>query len=590
MAGRASGTGSILARSRLMPFDALAMAAVADELSATLSGGQVQKIIQPSANSVALAIYAGGSLRWLLESSDAKYARVSLAEGKLAKAFPTPSSFVMLLRKYLEGARLRQIENVRYERILSATFAGREDEYVLVAEVMGKHSNVLLLDSRRFILGALKIVHPKQSRVRPVRPGQMYEQPPFRGRDPEIFEEGQRVDPSEDPSSFTSLLRTAPPDTQLKKALMGLLPGAGPFLADQIARKSGSEGNEPLSQADIERVGEAASDLLSLRTTRDWRPSIFTDPRGRLDYAPYAPLGVTDSRPAAGMTAAIEEVSGEDESHDALSTLRETLLHEINRARKSVSGRIHSLEEGLQASADADALMQKGQLLLAYAHTLSPRASLLEIPDLDTTIELDPQRTPAENAERLFRRYRKLKDARRRIPAMLAAAKEDLERLNEAATFARLAGSEADLQALGRELKPVEEKGAGSARNKRRGPPKYRFEGVTAVVGRSAKENEEVTFRVARGEDVWFHARGRTGAHLVILGGGKKLSEEETSAAAELAAYFSEGREDTAVDVDVAAVRDVRKIARGAPGKVTYRNSRTVRVRPRMDRWTRVGS
>jgi predicted ribosome quality control (RQC) complex YloA/Tae2 family protein len=571
-----------------MPFDALAMAALADELSTALPGGQVQKIIQPSANSIALAVYAQGSQRWLVASADPRYARVSQVSGKLAKAFPTPSPFVMLLRKYLEGARVRDVTVPRYERILEVTFAAGEEEYVLVVEVMGKHSNVLLLSSERIILGALKVVHPKQSRVRPVRPGQPYERPPFRGRDVELFGEGGRVDPTVDLAAFTALLGQAPPETPLGKALQGLLPGAGPFLATQIAVKAGYGPQTEAGALEVQPVAQAAQDLYSLPSTHAWRPTVFTDAKGRLDYAPYEPAGVREPSPTAGMSAAIEQIAGEEEGHDALATLRGALLADIERARRRVSGRIHSLQEGLRSSGDADDLMQQGQLLLAYGHTLSPRADLLEIPELDTRIELDPRMTPAENAERMFRRYRKLKDAARRIPGMLASAAEELERFDETATFARLAGSEADLESLRRELTKEDKAAPAKKQNTRRGPPRYRLDGLTAVVGRSAKENEEVTFRIARGEDAWLHARGRTGAHVIIPGGGKGLSDEQLSAAAELAAYFSEGREDTAVDVVVAAVRDVRKVPKGAPGKVTYRNARTVRVKPGIDKWARI--
>src|SRR5579859_3992688 len=160
-----------------MPFDSLAMAAVADELRDAMLGGRIQKIIQPSETSVALSVYANGASRWMLASADARHARVHLVSGKLAKAFPTPSAFVMLLRKYLEGAHLASIDQLPDERVLRVTGSSRASATTLVVEVMGKHSNVILVAEDR-ILGALKIVPPHRSRVRPILIGREYVPPP----------------------------------------------------------------------------------------------------------------------------------------------------------------------------------------------------------------------------------------------------------------------------------------------------------------------------------------------------------------------------------------------------------------------------
>jgi predicted ribosome quality control (RQC) complex YloA/Tae2 family protein len=199
-------------------------------------------------------------------------------------------------------------------------------------------------------------------------------------------------------------------------------------------------------------------------------------------------------------------------------------------------------------------------------------------------IPLDPRLGAVENAERYFRRYRKLRDARRRIPPLLLEARTELDRLQEIDTFVALAETEADLQAVRRELEPEEPKKKQAHPEKRGGRKRYTWEGYSALVGRTARENEEVTFRLAARDDLWLHARGRAGAHVVLRGPGEP-GQDVVHAAAGLAGYFSSGRSDTAVDVDVARVRDVRKVAGGPPGKVTYRNFRTVRVPPSLGQW-----
>jgi predicted ribosome quality control (RQC) complex YloA/Tae2 family protein len=231
--------------------------------------------------------------------------------------------------------------------------------------------------------------------------------------------------------------------------------------------------------------------------------------------------------------------------------------------------------------------MTQGQLVLAYSYAIEPNQRELALPEMEMVIPLQPDLAPAANAERYFRRYRKLRDAREKIPALLADAQREAERLRDLRGFARLADSEGELRALLRDVQPTEV--ARGKSPQRSGPPRYRRGPLTALVGRNARENEEVTFRFASRGDTWLHARERTGAH-VILRGDAEPDEAAVEAAAALAAYFSEGRTDSAVDVDVASVRDVRKIPGGPPGRVTYRNFRTVRVRPGLDEWSRDGN
>jgi predicted ribosome quality control (RQC) complex YloA/Tae2 family protein len=235
--------------------------------------------------------------------------------------------------------------------------------------------------------------------------------------------------------------------------------------------------------------------------------------------------------------------------------------------------------------------MEQGQLLLAYQYALKPGESRLEIPELEMTIPLDPTLSATDNAERLFRRYRKLRDAHSKIPPLIEEAEAEAARLADLEAFARLAESEADLRAVRRDLAgpPEEPAGKKPKADKRRGPARMALDGYTALVGRSARENEEVTFRLARRDDLWLHARERTGAHVILQGGGPDPPAGMVEAAAALAAYYSEGRSDSYVDVDVTPVRNVRKIPGGPAGRVTYHHFRTVRVKPSNEEWQQSG-
>ncbi|GAC1514083.1 MAG: NFACT RNA binding domain-containing protein [Chloroflexota bacterium] len=571
-----------------MPFDAITMAAVADEVEAAASSGRIQRILQPSPFAVALAAYTGGAQFWLVLSADPEHARAHMTREKQIKAFATPSAFVMLLRKYLEGARLLGATATRGERILTVRCRGA-NEIRLIAEVMGRHSNVILVDADDTILGAVKGVSPRQSSVRPIAPGLPYHTPPEQGRDTVIFPPGGRVDPYRSPGDFESLLGDVPASVPLRTALQGLLLGSNPFLVGQIMQRAGLPADKEVGRAAIAAVLAAAIEIYSLYATRAWQPCTFVNNRGRTDACPYPPVGVRDVEPVESISAALDVAASGRESQDAYSVARRRLIDDIGKRARALKGRLAALQEGLDAAAGADYVKEQGQLVLAYGYSVTTGADVLEIPDLHTSIPLDPRLSPADNAERLFKRYRKLRDARLKIPALQQATKQAVERLEEMSRFAQIAESDAALSEIRRDLEGDDrsEVGKHGTTRKRQGPPRYRFQDVTAVVGRNARENEEVTFKVARRDDLWLHARERTGAHVVLTGTGE-VGDAVLEAAAELAAYFSDGRDDTGVDVDITQVRNVRKIPGGPPGRVTYGHFRTVRVLPSRGRWTPV--
>lgn len=571
-----------------MPFDTMTMAAIADELADQAVGGQIQRIIQPSASAVALAIYAHGQQRWLVCSADAQYARVAFAHAKLAKAFATPSSYVMLLRKHLEGTRLRGAEQVHEERILSLTCAAPGRAVRLITEVMGKHSNVVLVDEDDAVLGAIKIVPPRQSRVRPILPGHPYRPPPAHPRDPTIFLPGPRLDPFEFRDHLRGVLRLCAPGTDLRSALLGILPGCSPFMADEILLRAGVHQPALIENADLEAVLSSARDLYGRLRTRTWEPTTFINARGRWDFSALPPAGGSQVTTANSMSDAVDACWGQAETRDALEVTRRALMSEIERALRTAARRVASLRQGLAASVDADEVKERGQLILAYQYLLEPRASELAIPDLERTIALDPKLTPSENAERVFRRYRKLRDAATRLPEMVAEAEAEYDRIVELRVFAQLADSEGALKDMHREISPAPPTPPNSKQKNRtkRGPLRFRLGDSIAIVGRNARENEEVTFRLANRDDLWLHTRGRTGAHVVLRAGQEGPSDGLLTAAAQLAAYYSEGRHDSRVDVDIAAARDIRKVPGGPPGLVTVRHERTLTISPGIDGWT----
>lgn len=576
-----------------MPFDIFTMAATRDELERTAIGTRVDKVIQPSRFAVALRLWGPGVSCSLLISADSRYSRVHATTDKLAKAFETPSPFVMLLRKYLTGSHIQAVRQVRLERVLMVDIATKPAGAVtLVTEVMGNRSNIILVDGAEKILGAIKLIGPRQSRVRHILPHVSYILPPPQSR-PAIFGSEPKLDLLDTALTLDRLqaeLAQAPADATIREALLGLLQGCSPSIATDIATRAGYSAAQSLSSVEKQALAEAIQDQFSLLRTRQWAPIVMYRDGDPVDYRAYDRPPVEGARPAVSMSAAVEIVNQGLESLDALKASRERLQREVDRRRSEVSARLASLARGLRTAEKTDELREAGNLILGYQYQIAPGSPALEIPEMDRTISLDPSLGAVENAEKYFKRYRKAREAGRRVPLLLEAAEKDLEFVDEIEMYVELAETPVDLVRLESEL--VTRFGAGAKAKKRpvgAGRPLTLdlASGVQILVGRSARQNEEVTFKLAGRGDLWLHARGVPGAHVVLRGVRfESLEDLETEAAvpirwaASVAAYYSKARTEQAADVVVARVRDIHRVPGGAPGLVTLRGGSTIRVPP----------
>ena len=576
-----------------MPFDVFTMAAIRDELDATTTGARVDKILQPSELSVAFRLWKPGWSGHIVMAAAASRARIYATQGKLAKGFETPSSFLMLLRKYATGSRIAEIRQAHLERLLSIELDTHEFGRVsIITEIMGNHSNVILIDGERVVLGAIKLIGPRQSRVRRISPHVPYEPPPPQKRAP-VFGEGPKLDPLQ-PSfvdAFVETIANAPADLSLRDGLVGLLMGCSPLVAGDVARRAGRLPADPVSGIAPSDLAAAVGTQYGLLVSHAWEPAVIEREGVAIDFKAYMLAEDTGAVKAPTMSAAIEAVSEGVESSDALRAGRTRLQGLIARRRSEIESRRASLQRGLQTAQRADELREAGNLILGFQYQLEPGSDTFEVPEGGITLSLDPSLTPVENAERYFKRYRKARDAGKRVPALLRAAEGDLEFVQELDTYADLAETPGDLKRVESELQTrfgpkapakAKEAGAGTPRSVDLG------RGARALIGRSARQNEEVTFKLAGRNDIWLHAQGMPGAHVAVTGADTDALEQlegdqgiPIRAAASLAAYYSKARQEKAADVIVARVRDIHRLPGGAPGQVTVRSHKTVRVAPR---------
>jgi predicted ribosome quality control (RQC) complex YloA/Tae2 family protein len=557
-----------------MYFDALTTAAIAAELRAELLGGRVQEVLLSDPASVALEIYAGHRRRYLVASADSQTARVHLLDEKPRRGVESVSPLLLLLRKYVRSARLVGVVQPPAERVLHLAFDGLEGPVTLVAEIMGRYSNLVLVGADGAVLDALKRVGPEINRYRTVLPGGLYVPPPPQNKllPAEVSE-----------YRLHQVLAQAPPPMSLRQALVNGLAGISPLAAREIAFRAAGDAEAPVEA--IERAGPLL-DAYQTLTAGAPQPCVVReeDSAAVLAFAAYPLTHMGDFEPVQSISAAVAAYfGGEGGGYQAAKA---PLLGTIQAARERLTHRQARLAEERAAASDPEALRAMGEAILACAHQIKPGQAelVVEWTSSPTRVALDPTLSPSENAQAYFRRYRKAQRAGEEVPAQSTLVEGELDYLEQLAHDLAMAENRPEIDAVALALA----EGGYLKRKRRPSPPPAgprRFtspDGFTVWVGRNAAQNEELTFKRAAPDDVWLHARGVPGAHVVIRAEGQAIPDSTLEWAAGLAAYYSQGRDDAQVEVVVTRRRYVHRLKGGRPGQVTVRRERTTSVKPEM--------
>lgn len=573
-------------------FDALTLAAVAQDVRRYL-GAQFGGVRQVAPDTLILTLRPDGRDRagppagHLLFSIHPERARIHFAMRPGAAERLAP--FGQLLRSRLVEARLRAVEQPAFDRVLRLRFDGLGGPIELIAEIMGRHSNLILADTR-VVLGALKVVTVQMSARRPVLPGRPYVAPPAERPGPDGLDE-------------PTLREILAGDRPLWQRLSGAVRGLGPLLAREVAARAGIDPATRAGEAGpaAGRVLAAIRAIAEVARNAALEPTVY-ESEGRVIAFAAIPLRVyarLAGRRPRSMSEAIERYFQHLGAADPLEELRRGLASAVRAVLRQREQAIQSNREALAESKTAERFRTMGELLLAYGSRIRPGDTSITVPgptagDPEIAISLDPALTPAKNAQRLFRRYQKARATERALPTRMAQLDAEAGALREALVQIETAESpddlweiHADLAARGALRRASRSRPTHLLRGGRpTGPRRFRTaDGATIVAGRSARENDHVTFRVAGPHDLWFHARGAAGAHVILKTlGGKQRAEESPEgdivAAAQVAAFYSEGRRAGMVAVDYVPRRHVRKMRGAPPGAVVYTGERTVRVTP----------
>lgn len=594
----------------LIVFDALTLAAMVDEFQETLEGARVQRVALQDALTLVLEVYAPPRRRWLLAGADSQDARLLLLEREPPTDSARVTPFLLLLRKYVRGGRVVAVTQPRHERIVRFTFsklflpeteddATGADEQIgqlasteLVVELMGRHSNLILVNDQGRVMESAKRVPSSLSRVRPIMPNVPYTAPPAQ----------RKQDPlNTTVAELTAGLAGSP--EPLDRKLVRDFVSVSPALAREIAERAGIASERPAGDLSHQAVGalhDALTSVFMPLLTGAWEPRLYIDDESGAATFSAFPLASFESRPGVRVerpqtvTEAAERAHADHELEDGRADRhrprREQLLRDIDADIRRVEQRLRSLEDQQQRAADQGRLRTSGELIYAYQWLIEPGATLLTTPEGEE-IALDPTLDAKGNAQQYFDEYRRARGAAQALPDLTRAAMLELGFQRQLRTLAAQARSYDEIEALRLEWqehtrsRTPGRKPSGAARPARsaRDPRRFRTTtGDTLLLGRTARQNAKITFEIAGSDDLWLHAREMPGAHVILrLGSGHP--EKLVEMAASLAAYYSDGRGATSVPVDVTERRFVRKIPGAGPGMVTYRNERTVQARPRSE-------
>jgi len=579
-----------------MPFDGMAIRAVCQELDRDLNNARIDKIHQPEKDEIVFLIRAPGSKpRRLLISANPRWARIHCCEQR--KENPSnPPAFCMLLRKYLEGGKIRAIKQVDFERIVHI-YIEALDEFrewktkLLVCEFMGRHSNIILINPEtQIILDAIKKYGSDLSSYREVLPGKNYISPPDQGK----------MNPlSCSFSDFVQLMWQQEVDSTLASALFKALSGISPFSAGEICQAAGINPDVP-----VEECGEFEFSSIFKQVQKTIAAIDYGQFETRLLYKNnqlWEFVISPPSPPALGGKSIIypSANSGIDTYYQQrLDKIRlDSSKTNITRTIKSVLDKAYRkrfMQEGDKSKAlENEKYKTWGELLTSYAHQFQKGDTVAQLEDFysgeTVNINLDPRYTPIQNAQKYFKIYNKSRSALKHLENLMARNQQDIDYLESVLVAIKQAESMSELDEIIEELEKedyLKEHGKRKKQQQRSEPRTFiSSDGLEIMVGRNNRQNDVLTLKQARGHDLWLHAKDIPGTHVIIklppsLTSINDVPDKSLEEAANLAAYFSKAQESSKVPVDYTFRANVRKPGGARPGMVIYDNYWTIMADP----------
>lgn len=579
-----------------MPFDGLYLAAVKNELKMALLKGRIEKIHQPEKLEISLLISRPGERHRLTMSAHPQNARVHLA-GSARENPLTPPLFCMVLRKHLEGARVEDIIQPGLERVLEIKLATRDElgqpgTKSLLIEIMGKHSNIILFD---FITGTIidgiKRYSHSVSRHREVLPGRTYVPPPAQDKhNPLLLDE----------DGFRQILLVEPLDDPLRNILQRRLEGISSLVSHEILFRAQLPRDLVLNNCgehELRLLWQGLQSIAGPCREGCFNPTLALDPKGHpLDFAALDFMVFESAKryhdPASRV---VERFYSHKRQAELIKGMRDSLLSVTTKNVKRLTKKNAIQKSSLTRAREDEIYRLYGELLQANLYQLKDGCNEAILENFydpgapPVTVPLDPQLTPARNAQAYFKKYLKAKKTRRAAAEQIELSSKELAYLQEVGAALEMAEDMTDLAEIKHELI-----GQGYLQPKKQGTKKktkatvqmgqpltfISSAGFMILVGKNNKQNDRLTMKTAGPDDIWLHTKDIPGTHVIIRTEGREVPAATLEEAASLTAYFSKARQSRNVPVDYTLRKHVSKPAGARPGYVIYQNQRTLTANP----------
>ena len=571
-----------------MAFDATLLTAVLDEIRDRCLDARVEKIHQPSRDTIILLLRCREGREKLLFAANPTAPRLHLTTASPENP-AEPPMFCMLLRKHLSGARLHSVAQIPMERCAIFTFdctdeMGYPVQKQLVCELMGRTCNLYLLSPEGRIIDCLRRIGLDESAKRAALPGLNYQEPePVAKEDPRRWEA----------ENYARLLR-APGADVLAQRLMDALGGLSPLVCREAALFAAGSVDARVEALDMPNAADRL-DLFFKEHLNHPKPCYYAQADGTPKQFAFCPIReYGEYREAASFAALLDMYYTVRDRKDAMRQKSQAVRKTVQNLCTRITRKLAIQEKELEATFDRERLRQLGDIVTANIHRIVKGQTTVRCEDFyDESMALievpiSPILSPQQNAAKFYKDYAKLKNAEKELTKQIALGEEELHYLKSVLDELNRADTEAELEEIRRELQDggYLRPDTGKKRMKQAKVAPMRFEstdGYPIYVGRNNRQNDELTFKLARKDDIWCHASKVHGSHVIISCGGTTPPDNTITQAAQLAAYYSETTAGQNIAVDVTPVKQVKKLPGAKPGMVIYHTYRTVIANPYKD-------
>lgn len=569
-----------------MAFDGITTKSISYELQYSILGGKINKIFEPNKNEVLLSIYANGKNYALNICIDSNLYRIHLTTNAKPNPLNAPN-FCMLLRKHLIGYKIKAISsNDNLERIIKIELEGYNElndlttKYLMV-ELMGKHSNIILLNDKFFIIDSLRHLDTLSNSYRDILPAHEYTYPE------NVKNNFYTIKSAEE---FCNLVLTNNV-TNLTNFLVGYFTGfSKPFIKNIIIKQNIR--NTDFSKDDILKMYEYLSKILNNLDSNHVSLTKYSNEKGKLDYV----IDLETKTSNLDINFYIDDFYYNKEANNNYVSYRNNLLKLISHILKKYSLRLESINNKLKECENKDLYKLYGELITANLYKFSKdynsdKVELENYYDNNTilTIPLDNTISIANNAKKYFKKYNKLKNALEIVTLQKKETEEELQYIESIIYELEYAKNIQEVNEIYNEIsenpifkdyiqfnnKTNTKKDANIST-----PREYHIDGFTVLVGKNNKQNDYLTTKLASPNDIWFHTKDIHGSHVILKNPSENISNDTLIKCAKLAAYYSKGRLSSNVPVDYCFVKYVKKPNGSKPGMVIYTNNKTLNVTP----------